>query len=69
MANNCMSTGNRAFLLDLIDLAEIIGPKDLEEKCQSKVTEGEECKVEDTIFDQNLKELALAIADIPICEG
>jgi len=65
---NCITEKNKAFLLDLVDLAEVIGPRDLEEKCQSKVEEGQECKLEDTVFSHNLKEAALAVAGIPLCE-
>jgi len=69
MANNkCISSDNRAFLLDLIDLAELVGPKDLEEKCQIKIAPGEKCEVDGEVFTRNLKALAAEVANIPICE-
>lgn len=64
----CIKEQTKAFLLDLIDLSELVGPRDLEAKCQSHVEDGE-CKLDDAVFEANLKEVAMEIANIPICGG
>ena len=63
----CMTEGSKAFLIDLIDLTEIIGPRGLESECQAKVEPGEECKLDDPVFETRLKALVLELTKIPTC--
>ena len=63
----CIQPDTKAFLFDLVDLNALIGPKELEQKCQSKMEEGQECRLDPELFDRNLQELALKIAEIPVC--
>lgn len=63
----CLTPEAKAFLVDLIDLTEIVGPRDMEQVCQSRVEEGQECRLDDTIFKQRLGELAIEVANIPLC--
>jgi len=67
MTEYCMTEENKAFLLDLMDLNTVIGPRDLESKCQANLGDGQECSIEDPVFERNLKEVALELGKIPIC--
>lgn len=64
---SCMTEENKAFLLDLFDLVELVGPRNLERKCQDNVESVEECMVDDPVFEQRLKEAALEVGSITIC--